>query len=60
MIFPEYLCEVSARMSIQLQAIFLVCNFLSDEIDTILYQYVIDNMRITVVNELGEIIKAGR
>ncbi len=35
--FPEYLCEVSARMSIELQAIFLVCNFLSDEIDTVLY-----------------------
>lgn len=35
--FPEYLCEVSAKMNIQLQTIFLVCNFLSDEIDTILY-----------------------
>jgi hypothetical protein len=57
MIFPEYLCEVSVRMSIHLQAIFLVCNFLSDEIDTFLYQYQIDNMRITVVNELGELIK---
>jgi hypothetical protein len=57
MIFPEYLCEVSARMGIQLQAIFLVYNLLSDEIDTFLYQYQIDNMRITVVNELGEIIK---
>jgi hypothetical protein len=37
MIFPEYLCEVSAKMSIKLQAIFLVCNLLSDEIDTFIY-----------------------
>ena len=34
--FPEYLCEVSARMSIELQAIFLVCNLLSYEIDNFL------------------------
>jgi hypothetical protein len=57
MLFPEYLCEISARMSIKLQAIFLVCNLLSDEIDTFLYQYQIDNMRITVVNELDEVIE---
>jgi hypothetical protein len=44
MIFPEYLCEVSARMSIHLQAIFLVFNLLSDEIDTLIY-YNIQNFR---------------
>ena len=35
--FPEYLCEISTKMNIQLQAIFLVCNLLSDEIDTVIY-----------------------
>ena len=35
--FPEYLCAISTKMNIQLQSIFLVCNLLSDEIDTVLY-----------------------
>ena len=46
--FPEYLCEVSARMSIELQAIFLVCNFLSDEIDTLIYSLQNQSKWITI------------